>query len=219
MASVHVYGDEGGDLVFKAPTRGVSRYFMIGTVTLGDDCSLGDRLLALRRRLGWEGLALEELHAANDRQLVRNRVYELLSEGEFRFDVTILDKRKARDDVRADPLYFYKLAWYLHLKYVAPRIVRPHDELMVVASSLLVAKKKRAVARAVREVVAQVSPTASFRTGFAATMSDPCLQIADYMVWAIQRKYESGDDRSYKLIGSKIATEFQPFLVGEKVYY
>jgi hypothetical protein len=219
MASVHVYGDEGGDLVFKPPGSGVSRYFIIGTVTFGADCSLGNRLLDLRRTLAWEGLTLPEFHAANDKQQVRDRVYALLAEADFRFDVTILDKSKTREDIRADPLYFYKLAWYLHLKYVAPRIVRSSDELMVVASALQISKKKVAVARAVRKVVEQVSPTATYRTGFVPTMSDPCLQIADYMTWAVQRKYELGDHRSYDLIGRKIASEFQPFLAGSKVYY
>lgn len=219
MATVHVYGDEGGDLVFKPPGGGVSRYFLIGTITLGDDCSVGDRLLALRRKIAWEGLTLDEFHAANDKQHVRDRVFDLLSEADFRFDVTILDKRKAYEDVRSDPLYFYKLAWFLHLKYVAPRIVRPADDLMVIASSLQINKKKILVANAVRDVVLQVSPTATFRTGFVPAISDPCLQIADYMVWAVQRKYELGDPRSYKLIGNKIATEFQPFISGTKVHY
>jgi hypothetical protein len=219
MASVHVYGDEGGDLVFKPPGSGVSRYFVIGTVALGADCSIGHRLLDLRRTLAWEGLSLPEFHAANDKQHVRDRVYALLTDADLRFDVTILDKRKAREDVRSDPLYFYKLAWYLHLKYVAPRIVGPYDELMVVASSLQISKKKAAVARTVREVVEQVSPTATSRTGFLPAMSDPCLQIADYMTWAVQRKYELGDHRSYDLIGSKIASEFQPFFDGANVYY
>jgi hypothetical protein len=28
-------------------------------------------------------------------------------------------------------------------------------------------------------------------------MSDPCLQVADYCTWAIQRKWERGDERSH----------------------
>jgi Protein of unknown function (DUF3800) len=219
MATVHVYGDEGGDLTFKPPGNGVSRYFLIGTVTLGADCSIGDRLLALRREIAWEGLSLDQFHAADDKQAVRDRVYGLIGDADFRFDVTILDKRKAYEDVARDPVYAYKLAWYLHFKYVAPRIVKPADDLMVVASSLKINRKKIVVARSVRDVVMQVSNASRVRTAFAPAISDPCLQIADYMTWAVQRKYEIGDARSYKLIGSKIMSEFQPFLRGTKVLY
>ena len=52
MSRLHVFGDEAGDLVFKAPENGVSRYFMIGTVTL-DDCSVGEKFLALL--VSWRG--------------------------------------------------------------------------------------------------------------------------------------------------------------------
>jgi hypothetical protein len=50
MSRVHVFGDEAGDLVFKPAGGGVSRYFMIGTITV-DDCSIGEKILTLRREL------------------------------------------------------------------------------------------------------------------------------------------------------------------------
>jgi hypothetical protein len=37
--------------------------------------------------------------------------------------------------------------------------------------------------------------------------SDPCLQVTDYCCWAIQRKWERKDDRSFDLIRHFIAKE------------
>ena len=37
--------------------------------------------------------------------------------------------------------------------------------------------------------------------------TDPCLQVADYCAWAIQRKWERGDARSYDLIKKHITYE------------
>jgi hypothetical protein len=215
---VYIFADEGGDLVFKPPGNGVSRYFTIGTVTMAD-CSVGAELLRLRRELAWSGSILPAFHATTDKQRVRDRVFKVLAQADFRLDATILDKRKAQDHLRADPLYFFQEAWYLHAKWIAPRVVRPADELLVVASSLQINRKKKAAAYAVRDVVSQVSPTARSHVAFWPASNDPCLQAADYATWAIQRKYESGDTRSYDLISSKIKSEFQPFLVGTKVYY
>jgi hypothetical protein len=222
MSRLHVFGDEAGDLVFKEPGNGISRYFMIGTVTLAD-CSVGEKFLALRRELAWEGVLLDQLHATSDRQHVRDRAFDLIAKADLRFDTTILDKRKAKDELRADPLYFYKLAWYLHFKYVASEIADSNDELLVVASSLQIKRKRKttkaAVHEAVAEVVNQVSPTVTCHCAFSPAATDPCLQVADYLTWAIQRKYESGDTRSYDLVRHLIKSEFEPFQRGAKLYY
>jgi hypothetical protein len=214
---IHVFSDEGGDLTFRPPGNGVSRYFMIGTVAL-ETCELGDHLLALRRELAWHGTHLDQFHATSDKQRVRDRVFAGLARCNFRFDVTILDKRKTYPYLRADPLRFYKTAWFLHFKFVAPKIVGSLDELLVVASSLQINKKKQLVHAAIADVVSQVSPTVAFHTAFSPSMSDPCLQVADYMTWAVQRKYESGDTRSYNLVQHLILTEFEPYLSSQLQY-
>ncbi len=222
MSRLHVFGDEAGDLVFKTPGNGVSRYFMIGTITL-EDCSVGEKFLALRRELAWEGTLLDQLHATSDRQHVRDRAFELIAATDLRFDATILDKRKAKDDLRRDPFYFYKLAWYLHFKYVASKIAGPNDELLVVASSLQIKRKRKStkagVHEAITEVVNQVSPTVTCHCAFSPAATDPCLQVADYLTWAIQRKYESEDTRSYDLIEHLIKSEFEPFKRATKRFY
>jgi hypothetical protein len=218
VSRVCVFGDEGGDLTFERPRPGVTRYFTIGTITVRD-CSVGDELLALRRELAWNGLQLDKFHATSDKQRVRDRVFDVLSQADFRFDATVLDKAKTYSHIAANPIYFYKLAWHQHFKYVAPRIVEPLDELLVVASSLQINNKKKAIHHAVRDVVGQVSPTAVFHTAFSPAISDPCLQAADYMTWAVQRKYELGDTRSYDLVKHKIKSEFQPFQATSKLCY
>lgn len=217
MPRVYVFADEGGDFVFKHG-EGVSRYFIIGTVAMRET-RIGLEVLNLRRELAWAGMVLPEFHASHDKQRVRDRVFDVIARSNVRIDATILDKPKTQDHLRADPLRFYKQAWYLHFKYVAPRIAGSLDELFVVTSSLRIKRKKQAIHWAVQDVVHQVSPTAIFHTAFWPAVSDPCLQVADYATWAIQRKYELDDTRSYDHVSSKIGSEFQPFAVGTKTYY
>jgi hypothetical protein len=217
VARVYVFADEGGDFVFKRGA-GISNYFMIGTATMSD-CTIGTALVDLRRELAWNGLVLDQFHAHNDKQRVRDRVFDVIAASDVRIDVTILDKTKTQDHLRANPLRFYKQAWYLHFKYVAQGIAGSLDELFVVTSSLQIKRKKIAIHTSVRDVVQQVSPTALFHTAFWPAISDPCLQVADYATWAIQRKYEMGDTRSYDLIKPLIKTEFEPFKLGPKTYY
>ena len=214
---VYLFGDEGGDLVFRRG-NGNSRYFLIATVTM-ESCSIGEELLQLRRELAWQGTHLEMFHATSDKQRVRDRVFDKIAQSPIRIDATILDKTKAMDHLRSNPVQFYKEAWYLHAKYVVPKVCEPLDDLFVVASKLHINKKKDAVKHAVADVVEQVSPTAVFHSAFFPAVSDPCLQVADYAAWALQRKWELNDTRSYDLIKQLVASAFEPFLVGAKTFY
>lgn len=159
----------------------------------------------------------EGFHATEDRQAVRDRVFRVLTEHEFKVDATILDKPKARPNVR-DDMYFFQLAWYLHFKHVA-RVFQPSDELLVIAATLGTKKKQQTAHKAVCDVVRQVSPTTDFKTVSWSARTDPCLQVADYCCWAIQRKWEGGDDRSYALVRDKIRSEHDVFATSNQVFY
>ncbi len=71
--------------------------------------------------------------------------------------------------------------------------------------------RKKAVHDAVKEVVQQVSTASVSHTAFTKTETDPCLQAADYLTWAVQRKYEQDDPRSYDLIQHHVHSEYSPF--------
>lgn len=217
MADRYVFSDEAGNFDFSR-NSGASRYFILGTVT-ADDCRIGDDLLQLRRELGWRGMHLDSVfHATEDPQGVRDEVFRILGGGEFRIDVTILEKSKAQAHLQSERA-LYKMAWYLHFKHVAPNVAIKADRMFVVASSLGTKKKRGTFHTAVDEVVAQVSPCRSHRVAFWPAASDPCLQVVDYCVWAIQRKWERDDRRSYDLIKAKIKSEFDVWSIGEKHYY
>lgn len=217
MADRYVFADEAGNFHF-AVAPGATRYFILTTIA-ADDCSVGDRLLALRREIGWKGLHLDhEFHATEDPQAVRDEVFALLQGESFRVDATILEKRKAQPHLQTDRA-LYKMAWFLHFNFVAPRISARQDRLFVVASKMGTKKKRGIFHTAVDDVVDQVAPCSSYRVAFWDANSDPCLQVADYCTWAIQRKWEGGDTRSYDLIADKVRTEKDIWRIGNTYYY
>ena len=178
MADRYVFSDEAGNFDFSR-NSGASRYFILDKV----------------------------FHATEDPQAIRDEVFEILRAGDFRIDATVLEKSKAQRHLQSEAA-LYKMAWYLHFKHVAPQIAQGEDRLFVVASRLGTKKKRGDFHAAVDDVVSQVSPCASHRVAFWPAESDPCLQVADYCVWAIQRKWEREDRSSYELIEDKIASEF-----------
>jgi hypothetical protein len=217
VADRYVFADEAGNFDFSR-NPSASRYFILCTIAI-DDCSIGDDLLNLRREIGWRGLHLDSVfHASDDPQAVRDEVFDLLRVRDFRIDATIFEKSKAFPRLQSDRA-LYKLAWYLHFKYVGRDIVASTDRVFVVASSLGTKRRRGIFHRAVDDVVLQVSPSGRYRVAFWPAASDPCLQVADYCTWAIQRKWERKDVRSYDLIKSKIRTEFDVWAVGPTHYY
>jgi uncharacterized protein DUF3800 len=216
----YMFADEAGNFDFTR-NQGATKYFILCTITM-DNCDMGDELMKLRRGMVRDGLSLDgELHATTDAQAVRDRVFGLISGGGLRIDATILEKAKAQPRVRPTDDRFYKYGWFFHLKYVAPRIgLKANDELQVTAASVGTAKKRKTFREAVDDVIDQVvDRNVKWRLAFWPAASDPCLQLADYCTWAIQRKWETKDTRSYKLIAPFVETEFDLWSVGTKLHY
>lgn len=216
MGRVYLFSDEAGNFDFSNG-HGASKFFILGTVTMADT-SVGIDLIELRRELAWKGVGLESsFHATEDKQVVRDKVFDLLDGADFRADFTIFEKRKTRPHRQAEEP-FYKLAWYMHMKHVGPLVVGARDELLVVAATIGTKKRRQAIRDGIGDVISQVT-SRPWIVAFWSADSDPCLQIADYCTWAVQRKWESGDTRAYDLIAPKIRTEFDMFQWGQDYYY
>ncbi len=219
MSRVYVYGDESGNFDFSRH-RGASRYFILTTVTCSEDRQARRDLEELRYGLAWGGEELRDFfHASEDRQAVRDEVFRALSRSPFRVDATIMEKRKAHPRLTASDVVFYKYAWYYHARHVLPSISAPGDEVLVIASSIGTKKKKRYFRKAVFDVIGQIQLRQDVKTAHWSTASDLGLQIADYCSWAIFRKWEEGDERSYRLIQDKIHREYDLFRPGTRFYY
>lgn len=161
----------------------------------------------------------DAFHATEDAQAVRDEVFDQIRHRDLRVDATILEKAKASPKLRLDEATFYRYAWFYHMKHVAPRIATPQDELLVIGASLGTKKKQHLLTQAIEEVVGQTVRSTRVQVHAWPAASDPCLQVADYCCWAIGRKWERGDTRSYDLIADKIASEFDLFTRGSTRYY
>ena len=212
----YVYGDESGNFDF-GNQEGASRYFILTTVTVAGHAIEAD-LMDLRRQLAWEGESLANgFHATNDKQRVRDRVFAVLGQHDFTVDATILEKRKA-DPGRRSPTRLYSLAWYFHLTGLIPTLDAEFDEVHLFAASIG-SEETRSEFRATVEAVVNIQdPSSILASAMWLSGAAPLLQAADYCAWAIQRKWERADIRSYKLIEDKIASEFDVFRGSEATY-
>ena len=185
-----------------------------------DECAIGSELLNLRRNLAWDGAPLGDyFHATSDKQIIRDEVFRLIAGFNFTLQATIMEKSKAQPQVRSTNDRFYKTGWYFHFKHSLAKFVAQTDELMITTASIATKKGQGVFTDAVNDVVQQHLKRDQWATFFCPCVSDPCLQAADYCTWAIQRKWERSDTRSYDLIKNHITYEYDLWSHGSRHYY
>lgn len=223
MPNAFVFADEAGCFAFKRrkPDQkdGPSDYFILTTVT-APEWGISDDLLKIRRELALAGEhERDKLHATKDLQEVRNAVFGIIAKQPFRIDATILKKSKAQPQTRISDDRFYKTAWYYHFKHVGPKIAGQADKVLITAAALGTKRTRAAFKESVNDAVQQVLPRDKWEVAFHESCKDPLLWVADYCSWAIQKRWEHGDTRSYDLIKGKIKTEYDLFAPGLQEYY
>lgn len=220
MAHVYVFGDESGNFHFVRKQH-ASKYFIICTVSM-ENSEIGHHILDLRRKLIWDKLPVgEQFHASEDKQVVRDAVFDLLGKCDFKVQATIMEKSKAQPQVTTSEERFYHYGWYYHLKHCLHKIIRPDDTALITAAKVKTAKKQAAFTHAVNDSMQQTMSRDQWATHFCYSAQDPCLQVVDYCAWAIQKKWESGgkETRSYDLIANKIVHEADMWERGTIHYY
>lgn len=226
MARIFFFADEAGCFNFSR-NQGASKYFIVCTIACDDCGALGAALLNLRRELVWKKAPLREyFHASEDKQEIRNEVFTVLQKHAFTIQATIMEKSKAMPKIRPTNHRFYQYAWFYHFKHVAPKMMplpipgqTHYTEMQLTTASVGTHKGQVAFTAAVNDVVQQVLPNKIWATNFCRSIADPCLQAADYCTWAIQKKWEHGNIKSYDLIKNKIVHEADTFALGQTHYY
>lgn len=220
MSRLFIFADEAGCLNFSRNPR-ASRYYIVCTIACTDCGAISSDLLELRRELIWEAAPIGEyFHASEDKQPVRDEVFKVLQRHKFCLQATIMEKSKAYPRIRQTDHMFYQYGWYYHFKHAAPKIINDATELHITTASVKTRKDQGVFSAAVNGVVQQVlRGNRRHRTNFCPSMADPCLQAADYCTWAIQRKWERQDERSYALIKDRINHEVDMWSHGDVHQY
>jgi len=216
---LYVFLDEAGDFNFSATG---TKFFTFTTITKTRPFPWDTPLLSLKYDLIEVGVDMEYFHAAEDRQAVRDHVFAIIRNdlGSFRIDSLVIEKRKTGPALQVLENFYPRMISYL-LRYVLdPRNLKEFAEVIVITDSIPVSRKREAVEKAVKQTLSRMLPPGTrYRILHHASKSCAGLQIADYCNWAIFRKWERGDLRSYELIRSVMMSEFDIFKTGNRYYY
>lgn len=226
MKTLYIFIDEAGNFDFS-PTG--TKYFILTALSTVNPFVIGSPLLRLRYDLLPNyscGAGMEKnghFHASEDTQAVRDNVFSIIlkADQQTRVDSVVAQKNKANPLFHKQHVELYMKMGEALLKYAFNRATwQGYDHVVLVFSSLFDKKKRGILKQTFKSLIKQYAKT-SFALYFHDSKFDLCNQAVDYFGWAIYRKWESDDLRSYNIVQQykMIKSEFPIFDRGTSEYY
>jgi|SRR5215213_8271060 len=217
---LYIFLDESGNFDFS---KQGSRFFFLTSVTKERPFQAPKALHDLRYDLLEAGQEVTEyFHAREDKQVIRNAVFEVIRthlEG-IRVDSLIVEKAKTNPALQEIEKFYPRMLGYL-LGYLLRGLkLDEYDEVLIFVAALHTGKRKSAMEKAVKQTLSAMLPKrAKYRLVYHAAKANFDLQIADYCTWAITKKWNSNELRPYQVIKPAIRSEFEFFRTGTRYYY
>ncbi len=216
---IYIFLDEAGNLDFS---NNGTEYFILTSLAIERPFQGYKEMVELRYDLLEFGFNIELFHASEDKQAIRDRVFDIICEKQdaYRFDSLIVEKRKTGPALQTIKRFYPEMVGYL-LKYILKEIdLTRYSEVIVITDTIPLKKKRRVIEGETKRLLKQYVPkNKKFRVMHHSSRSNICLQIIDYCCWAIFRKWERNDERSYKLIKNGLANEYEIFRRENRKYY
>ena len=218
VPTLHVHLDESGDFNFSP--RG-TKYYAFAAAWTYEPAPLSMALNALRFSLLKQGHSIQAFHAAEDKQANRDAVVHVLTgHDNWRFVAVVIEKAKVNASIR-DPYIFYPKFASMILKYIFRRLESDTHTVLIFTDELPVQKYRNSAEKAIKKAArACLPPHVRFETYHHRRESNAWIQVADYCTWAIFRKWEGGDPRTYDLLRPRLAIrELDVLARGTTTYY
>jgi hypothetical protein len=205
LATLHICIDEAGDFGFK-PSG--SKYLIFTAAWTYSPAALAASLSELRFALMKEGHDLKAFHCSEDKQHHRDAVVtRMLHDADWHFASVVVEKRKINPALYGPDRFYLKFVTPL-LRFVLRGCVEPGTDRLVICTDTIPVKNKRdAITKALKQTCAAELPAATTRLYSHPRESNKWIQVADYCAWAVQRKWERSDTRTYAQLRHRMIKE------------
>jgi len=168
------------------------------------------------------GTTVEYFHASENAQPVRNRVFDIIKRNlaGVWVDILVVEKRKTYPALQMVEHFYPDMIGQLLRHILGQHDLNLFQAVIVFTDSLPIQKNRAAVEKAIKITLAKFLPaTARYRLIHHDSKSNFDLQIAGYCTWALYRKWNNWDLRSYEYIQPVVRSEFDVFQAGKTFYY
>ena len=216
---LYLFLDEAGNFDFSP---GGTKYFVLSAVSKERPFRAYQEMTELKYDKIEAGASIEYFHASEDSQNIRNHVFDIIRRNlaNIRIDSIIVEKRKIGPALRPEEHFYPRMLGYL-IKYIINGYqLDRYKEVIVFTDQIPVRKKRNAIEKAAKTTLSELLPqSVRYRVLHHDSKSNMDLQIIDYCNWAIYRKWDAGDERSYQIIKPAVSSEFDFCRTGTTFYY
>ncbi len=202
----YIYLDESGDLGFGERS---SRWFILTIVFTGNHRKIEKCAKKVHQGLKKKYKKISELHAYHADEITRKRVLKLLSEtDDLKILSIVLNKKKVYTDLQNQKPYLYNYTANILLDRLHNKNVLKADEKVLICIDQ---RETNKFLKKNFEEYLKINLNGKIKNHFEikikASHTEKCLQVVDFISWAIFRKYERGDYEYYEIIKNKIIEE------------
>lgn len=190
--TLYIFIDESGNFDFSL--KGTS-YFVVYAYITKDPVNLTVDVSALRYRLLESGYEHECFHATEDKQFVRNSMYEIIAMSKGFYSFVYVEKVKLPIDLQnKKELYTVSIKTLLSNIFIYEEgLSKRYTKVIVIMDKILTKEEKSYLYKIIRPVLKKFC--INFKLYFFQTKSDYNAQIADYGSWARYVGLERGEYR------------------------
>ena len=234
--TLYIFIDEAGNFDF---TPNGTKFFVLTAITTTQPLKSRNYFLELKYKLLKTGFNQEYFHATEDKQEVRDLIFNKIKElDDFDIDCVLAQKNKTNPSLYIEhdacqkedgkiilktihyEEKFYKLISQTLLQYIFSRYQNFNtvDEIVVVLGSLFTNKKRGYILKSLRQYL-KLKFKKPFYIYFHRACADINCQLADYCGWAVFVKIERNERRPSEVISKKLKSRFDIFARGDTEYY
>lgn len=215
-----LYLDESGNYDFS---KNGSEHLIYTALTTTNPYIIHHRLCELEKDLKRRGLLLQSgyFHATEDKQAIRDEVYDILHDKDLEYDTDsiIVEKCKTNPSIR-DIHKIYNKVYEALLQYIFNRY-KQVSKVMIFADVMPDSKKRKNIEKGIKETLSNLldTKTLKYHITFISSVFSYGLQAVDYCCWAKKKKWgdwsNRPDLRPYNKISHSIRSEFDLFRAGD----
>lgn len=234
--TLYIFIDEAGNFDF---TPDGTKFFVLTAITTTQPLKSRNYFLELKYKLLKTGFNQEYFHATEDKQEVRDLIFNKIKElDDFDIDCVLAQKNKTNPSLYIEhdawqkedgeivlktvhyEEKFYKLISQTLLQYIFNRYQNFNtvDEIVVVLGSLFTNKKRGYILKSLKQYL-KLKFKKPFYIYFHRACADINSQLADYCGWAVFVKIERNECRPSEVISKKLKSYFDIFAGGDAEYY
>jgi len=203
---IYIFLDESGDLGFSQKS---SRWFVLTVVLSENYREIEKNVKRIHRGLKKKYKKVKELHAYHADVVTKKRMLKLLSATQgLQILCIILNKEKVYIDLQNQKNYLYNYTANILLDRLKnKKICKPDEKIMIYIDQRETNKfLKKNFEQYLRNNLLKWKKN-EFEINIKPSHTEKCLQAADFISWAIFRKYERSDYEFYEIIKDKIIEE------------